>query len=139
MPLSSSFKCLSTLHTSTASQRAQSTFPFRAVSSIHLTVPAEVRAPRSAKRNSPPVMPFQCYRVNRPQLPSLPLEPTPRGSQLHRNSCSLGVPGFLHPVNLRLPNRLGICQLHGFISLHSVCEVNCLAVSHCPHCSLNPG
>lgn len=71
IPLSSSSKCISTLHTSTASQRVSPHSP--SGQSVKSTSQRQRQSglPCSAKRNSPPVMPSQCYRVNHPPLPSL--------------------------------------------------------------------
>lgn len=53
--------------------------------------------PSSAKENSVPATPFQCSLVNHPPPPSLPPEPTLRGSQPHSATYCM-VAGWLHPV-----------------------------------------
>ena len=59
--------------------------------------------PYSANRNSRPAMLFQCYLVNYPSPPSLPLELMLRGSRPHYTTCYMVVTGFLHPVEPHIP------------------------------------
>ena len=74
-PCSSSFKSLCILCTRVASHGALSIFAFRAVRKTRSTVPRQSVPPCLANRNSPPVMPFQCYLATGHCLPVLHQSP----------------------------------------------------------------
>ena len=90
--------------------------------------------------NSLPVVPFQCYLVIHQPLSSLSPEPMPRGLQTHGIIYYVVATGFLHPVEPQTLLPTGYpANYDNCIAVHPVCNANCLAVSHCPHCSLNTG
>ena len=148
MPIhcSSSSKHLCTLHTGTASWRVLSIFTFKAVRKTHPMVPTAVGTtcffffffPTCLpKRNSLPVTPFERYPVNCPPLPSLPLEPTPRGWQPQGTTCFMVAIGFLHPVEPQAPLPPGYPAGYTNCTADPAHDVNCLTVSDCARSSLN--
>ena len=134
---SSSSKHLCTLHTGTASWRVLSIFIFKAVRKTLPTVPTAVGTTCLPKRNSLPVMPFECYPVNCPLLPSLPLEPTPRGWQPQGTTCFMVAIGFLHPVEPQAPLPPGYPADYTNCIADPAHDANCLTVSDCARSSLN--
>ena len=105
-------------HTWVASQRALSNSPSRQLGKSTPRCQRQSMPPCQANGNSPPVMPFQCYLVNYPPLPSLPSASTPRKLRPPGNTCYVLAPQAPLPRG------------------YPVNYANCLAV---PHCSLNPG
>ena len=96
--------------------------------------------PCLANGNSLPVTPFQYYPVNHPPLPSLPTGAHVKRAEATSTICCLVATGFLHLVEPQTPLPAGYpANYANCIADHPVCGTNCLAVSHCGHCSLNPG
>ena len=136
---SKSSKCLCTLCAGMTSQRALSTLTFRAVRIIHPQCQWHSMLSCSANRNSPPLTPFQFSLVNCPLLPSLPPEPTPRGSQPHGTTCYIAWWHWLPPSNWATgsPTSCVSCWQHQ-LYCWSYSWRQLFHCSHCPHCSMNP-
>ena len=87
----------------TALHRAGSIFTIGALRKICPQCQPQSIPPYSANRNSRPAMLFQCYLLNCPSPPSLPLELMLRGSRPHCTTCYMVLTGFLHPVEPHIP------------------------------------
>ena len=96
--------------------------------------------PFSANGNSLPVMPFNTIQWTIHHFPVFQLEPMSREQRPHSTVCYLVATGFLHRVEPQTPLPAGYpANYANCIADHPVCGANCLAVSHCVHCSLNSG
>ena len=80
------------------------------------------------KQELMPRTPFQCCLVNLPPPPSLPLQPTSRGSQPHGTTCYVVATGFLHPVEPQAPLTAGYPADYTSCILDPIHCTNCLAV-----------
>ena len=96
-----SSKRLCTLCTGTASRRVPSMFVFKALKKIHPTMPVAVRAALFGKQELTTHSIFPVLSC--PPPPSLPLEPTLRGSQPCGSTYYLGATASSIQWSLRLP------------------------------------
>lgn len=140
---SGSSKCLCTLCTGLASQRAPSIFASRTVRKICPTVPAAVCATLFGKQELSACSAFPCYLVNLPPPPSLLLEPTSRGPQPHDTTCFttcyVVATGFLHPVEPQAPLTARYPADYTSCIADPIRCTKSSRCSHCSLCSLNPG
>lgn len=103
---------------------------------IHTTVPAAVHATLFGKWELRVCNAFSMLSGELSTASLSSLEPTMRESQPHGTTCYRVATDFLHPVE---PQALLPASDHHINCLvDSAHSTNCLAVSHCLHCSLNP-